>query len=129
MDGFYWDQRIKDAESCRCERCSEGKAEGASDDGQQELGRHRESRRQTDDPAFQRGSDNVAFQKCTARNRSTVSNPFIGLMATANNTAGTTDGMGPMFGMKVSRAAIMPSIPASGTPSNPTPISKRVVGE
>ncbi len=48
--------------------------------------------------------------------------PLIGLIITASSTAGTTETIGPTFGMKVSNAAMIPSVPASGTPRahNPT---------
>ena len=48
--------------------------------------------------------------------------PLIGLITTASRTAGTTERIGPTFGMKVSNAAMIPSVPANGTPRahNPT---------
>jgi hypothetical protein len=87
MDGFDWDERIEDAEGRRCQGSTRSQAERSGDYGQQELSRHRERRRQTGDPAFQQWS----------RKSSTVRSPLVGLMATANSTAGTTDRMGPMF--------------------------------
>ena len=47
-------------------------------------------------------------RKCTRRNRSITRKPLIGLIATASRTAGTTERIGPTFGMKVSNAAMIP---------------------
>ena len=46
-------------------------------------------------------------RKCTRRNRSITRKPLIGLIATASRTAGTTERIGPTFGMKVSDAAMI----------------------
>jgi hypothetical protein len=60
-------------------------------------------------------------RKCTKINNRTVSRPFPGLMASASKAAGTTERIGPKFGIKVIKAAMMPRVPASGTPSSHSP--------